>query len=542
MVVKHGLLGRLAEIRFADGSSTTPIALLTAQGALALTGTPGADLMQGTAGNDMLDGGAGSDTLVGGEGNDTLTGGQDAAPDTLDGGAGDDTLIASPGGATMSGGAGADAYVLGAGGASTITDDGGRIRMTDPFVYSVLRATLAGNNLTLSAPGFQAVVNDYAANAANWTLEDPEGTVMSMVDFLALSAQRPHGQSVQAVIADYQAQVHGGYVQKLLAQGYGAPDVNGTMKLSTSLMSEGSLAGNTSISYESSNSTRHYADVVRQSDSASIARGTGDIVGTSTTSTTQSTVATTTTKPGRVAVNHANLVWVPEPVPSASNPSVLMVEYTDPKTGQKQLLGHWERRDGHTVYENVDISTTVTKTTINQHTEIESTLSLEEIRAGASDNVISTYGYSVVDAGDGDDKVSVNYRRGSSDFPITDTSGSPLGALLYGNAGDDTLNGGEGADWLIGGQGSDTLDGRAGGDRYVAYDEDSVDSITDTGDDLYSYKDWYYKSIGITDWETYDGHAGEYYAYASDFADAKGYYASFQALVQALMDRGWDVA
>ncbi|VDC32998.1 Hint domain-containing protein [Pseudogemmobacter humi] len=65
-----------------------------------------ADTLNGLGGDDVLYGGGGNDSLSGGDGNDLLYGGD--GNDTLNGGNGNDTLIGGPGADSLIGGAGID--------------------------------------------------------------------------------------------------------------------------------------------------------------------------------------------------------------------------------------------------------------------------------------------------------------------------------------------------------------------------------------------------------------------------------------------------
>jgi Ca2+-binding RTX toxin-like protein len=147
----------------------------------------------------------------------------------------------------------------------------------------------------------------------------------------------------------------------------------------------------------------------------------------------------------------------------------------------------------------------------------DATLTLERISAGASDNDITTAGYSIVDAGAGDDTVTADFSpdwRYNQEFQVSpwyyDRPYDPrnLGALLDGNAGDDRLTGSAADDVLIGGDGDDFMNGGAGSDTYVVTaGVAGWDTIADSGGQAWSpetfstrYQDWYYQSQGIADW------------------------------------------
>ncbi len=78
-----------------------------------LVGHDGDDTLEGGLGNDQLFGGAGNDALNGGDGDDVLSGG--GGDDTLRGGPGDDMIIDGLGNDVLYGDAGNDTFVLAAG-------------------------------------------------------------------------------------------------------------------------------------------------------------------------------------------------------------------------------------------------------------------------------------------------------------------------------------------------------------------------------------------------------------------------------------------
>lgn len=89
-----------------------------------LFGGEGNDVMLGEGGNDTLDGGSGSDYLDGGDGDDYLDGGADMDVDTLLGGAGNDTLVGRAGD-VLEGGEGDDTYIIDGQVNVTISDNQG---------------------------------------------------------------------------------------------------------------------------------------------------------------------------------------------------------------------------------------------------------------------------------------------------------------------------------------------------------------------------------------------------------------------------------
>lgn len=67
-----------------------------------------------------------------------------------------------------------------------------------------------------------------------------------------------------------------------------------------------------------------------------------------------------------------------------------------------------------------------------------------------------------------------------------DLNGQTEGFMIYGNDGENSLQGGNGADWFYGGKGTDTLSGEGGDDVFVVDDFTATDLITDfsVGDDI----------------------------------------------------------
>ncbi len=103
--------------RFNDAINGAALAdlLFGGDGNDTLLGNSGNDSLNGGAGNDRLDGGSGNDSLDGGDGDDILLGGTGLFGDTLGGGAGNDRLDGGEGNDSLEGGAGNDVMTGGAG-------------------------------------------------------------------------------------------------------------------------------------------------------------------------------------------------------------------------------------------------------------------------------------------------------------------------------------------------------------------------------------------------------------------------------------------
>ena len=538
--VKQGLFGHIGTIRFADGSETTVAELVGAQDGITVSGSSFSDTIYGTAGDDLIDGMGGTDWLYGGSGNDVLRGGGGAALDFLYGEEGDDTLDPGPGGAQMAGGTGNDTYMFGFVTRSVVTDDGGRIRLKDNLRFSDLRARMNGNDLILSAAGApELLVQNYAANSAAWSIEDASGEEQSMPHFLS-SYVTPTG--AEAAIEEYVGRARSSYITTLIEGIWDDTyDSDGTVRLSHSNTTEFVSGAGTFITNFIQASTNGFETSTQESDEQTIGRATNDYTQLVSTVTSTTVVGLSTAQPNEKLFAAESLPSGEKPVwvPLKSSRAFLLggnargvsksLGGADYSTG-RELVGFW-------VYPTVPpiqsqeplfrVPVTETAITTNVLQESHNTLALEVIRAGASDNTITIFsGYNAIDAGAGNDTVTI---EGGSEFAIADWErDAVLGSLLYGNDGDDTLIGGDGADFLIGAGGADILDGRFGPDRYSVLDENSVDIIRDSGNDLFAYKDQFYSNLGIDDWRDRDSHGGQYFV---NF-EGRGYFNSLTEVSQ----------
>jgi Ca2+-binding RTX toxin-like protein len=102
-----------------------------------------------------------------------------------------------------------------------------------------------------------------------------------------------------------------------------------------------------------------------------------------------------------------------------------------------------------------------------------------ELHAGASNNVIASRTFGIIDAGAGNDLI--DDRMG----------GGAIGDVLYGGPGADRITGSGRGDLIIGGAGDDRLAGAAGDDTYYVI-------AADPGVDVVNEVTWYL-------WDTYDG-------------------------------------
>jgi Ca2+-binding RTX toxin-like protein len=113
-------------------------------------------------------------------------------------------------------------------------------------------------------------------------------------------------------------------------------------------------------------------------------------------------------------------------------------------------------------------------------------LMIPEVHAGDGNDVITGYGYGLIDAGAGDDIVIIDNGLSSSWMLGYFSEASRFnfemkqGVLIYGGAGNDRLYGGQGADILVDGDGDNFLDGGRGADTYVILPETGTCIIMDS--------------------------------------------------------------
>ena len=139
-----------------DGGSGADL-LFGGDGNDTLIGGIGADTLQGGAGNDSLDGGNDNDILFGEDGNDILTGG--SGSDQLIGNAGNDTLTDSEGDNTFYGDAGNDVITAGSG--NDYLDGGSGDDVLDGgFGIDTLRGQEGNDTYLIAADGSANILVD----------------------------------------------------------------------------------------------------------------------------------------------------------------------------------------------------------------------------------------------------------------------------------------------------------------------------------------------------------------------------------------------
>lgn len=539
IVIRNGLSGVVHAYRFADGAVVTHADLVgQAPVPLLIEGTVRDDVMHGSGMDDRLDGGAGDDHIHGAAGNDALMGGPGA--DGLHGGAGDDVLDGGPGDDVLSGDAGADSYLLRWGmGTDLVVEDGadpGTLALGPGVRFEDLDVWREANDLRVRFKGGTdgVRVRDYAATPQAWRMRDAAGVTRLLEDLVGPPPATHVPATFGAIVEDYGNRVRALYTTTLAQVGY-APDADGVLRRT------GSGIGT------SSSGTSHYsaAFAVRpvMVEGGSYVQRSGPFVRQRTlVSQTTTQVADYESRPGAVALaggsgggtarfypaggyagfeipSGATVLTVHGDRQAEDGGGSLAVDGYTGAVGSTQVTGYW-------VYGGTAPAGVSTRTVTHSVYRYDDTLTLEQVTGGDGADTIAVQGHAVVDGGAGNDVISASYprvwggpeqysgARWESQYGYGLTDSRVLGAVLYGNAGDDELRGSDAHDTLIGGAGTDRLDGRTGADTYVVGLTGGWDVIEDTGQPhlrwgevglpTSPYSDWYYRSIGHPDYMWYE--------------------------------------
>lgn len=533
--IKNGSAGTIQTYRFADGTVIThadlmaaaniPVIVLGTQESESLWGTvdddllnaaDGDDVVSSLSGNDSIDGGLGQDTIYAGSGDDLIDGGRD--DDELYGESGEDTFY-------IQWGMGRDIITDGLYNEVSYLEIGEGIELSD------LTHQKINNDLLIHFKGGEegVVIKDFYTRSQNWNLRDIDGNITVLQDFISTPAENVPS-SIEERMENYLVQAKSSYFQILGKQGYALS--NGVMKRTDREVNDYS-----STTYYHVN---EFNVSLQENDAQYISR---DVPAEETSSyTIFYDVKISYKLEGSPSSNS-----ISEFVNNSNNsvPPPLFVPYVD------VWGGHWSGPQdiepssnvvrgteglwiflpaGLTGYQASPSSSGVILTTqefIIQKIQVDTTVTLEKILAGASDNHIEVdqysdlFQYALVDAGAGDDQITVysnrnHYSSIEYSSPVVNLN---LGTFLYGNAGNDQIQGGWANDYIAGGDGDDTLDGGKGHDTYYIDANDSgidiiIDSYSmrngvlnnDAGEPMTLYMDKYYRSLGITDW--LDRHLG----------------------------------
>ncbi|MGH7961776.1 MAG: calcium-binding protein, partial [Candidatus Binatia bacterium] len=515
VAIKNGELGRVQDFRFADGTSLSHAELIQQLGFVYAEGSSAADRIEGSIEDDTLSGLGGDDTLNGNAGDDSLNGGH--GDDVLNGAAGSDELSGGSGNDVLQGGEGVDTYLVHSGmGRDTIIEnaaDGNVLKLDAGVTPADLIATRQQNNLFL---GFRytregVLIKDYYSQARTWQINISEGVTQGLDEFISQVGATEGVSTVDEALARYKATFGSLYRSTLSENGYEFRGDGNYHREVTFVSSFGSSAV-------------HYIDsynlVARSDDSSEIF--TNSRYETARISFSQST-SEVTERPvdrnrrlgvgggGGDSARFYRLGEYEGPIEVPAGYTRSMVFGPDPNGGYgNAFLGFWVYPPGHS-----DSSGTLTRTITNTNSEFQQTLTLEELTAGGLNNRIDARGYAIIDSGAGDDVIDAS---ASSPYdvgfphPLPHRAGSShlFGGFLYGNEGDDQIYGSDRGDTLLGGRGYDYLDGGKGPDSYLLLaGHEGFDIIDDSGNGVKihgefgtwsEYMDWYYPSVGISDW------------------------------------------
>ncbi len=165
----------------------------------------GDDIVYGSRGADRINGGAGDDTLEGGDGNDTLSGG--AGEDLILGGAGDDVLNAGAGSDMVDGGTGndtlvfddafADVIIRKAGNSYVIMrgDDTDIVTNVENFKFGDVTVS-AASAITTAGPSITAVSDPQTGNVLAVAENSATGTVVATVTASDLNLSAAIGENL----------------------------------------------------------------------------------------------------------------------------------------------------------------------------------------------------------------------------------------------------------------------------------------------------------------------------------------------------------
>lgn len=538
IVIRNGLAGVVHEYRFADGAVVTHADLVgQAPVPLLIEGTARDDVMHGSDMDDRIDGGAGDDHMYGAAGNDALAGGPGA--DGLNGGTGDDVLDGGLGDDVLSGDAGADSYLLQWGmGTDLVVEDGAdtsTLALGPGVRFEDLDVWLEANDLRVRFKGGTdgVRIRDYAAMPQVWQMRDAAGATRPLEDLVGPPPAARVTATFEEIAEDYGNRVRALYTTTLARLGY-VPDADGVLRRTASGVGT------------SSSGTSHYSAAFAvlpvTVEGGSYVQQSGPFVRERTlVSQTTTRVADYDSRPGAVALaggsgggtarfypsggyagfeipSGATVVTVHGGTEAEDGGGSLAVDGYTGAIGSTRALGYW-------VYGGAAPAGVATRTVTHSVYRYDDTLTLERVAGSDGDDTIAVQGHAVADGGAGNDVISASYPPvwgGPSQYSgalweyqygygLTDSR--VLGAVLYGNAGDDELRGSDAHDTLIGGAGTDRLDGRAGADTYVVGITDGWDIIEDTGHlhlrwgevgpPTSPYSDWYYRSIGYPNYMWY---------------------------------------
>ncbi len=477
---------RIEQIVFGDGS------VVTAQELDALP----LDTYVGGMQNDIISGTNANDTMLGGDGIDTYRFGYNMGMDTV--------VDASAGGNSI------DLQGLG---------------------FSNLSATQSGNDLLLKIRGTNQgmTLKDYYLTTQDWTVTDGNGVQQTMTDILTATANQDEYSTLRGdFLTAQEAQIraanpahsalgttvtaYNSKVTTTTTTNYtwlsGGPDsstTSTTVTADTGYFAEGMGSWGYLSLFDQQTGIRNTAI---NSDAAYIVADAGQV---SFSSGRYVQAALNLGMPYNVSTNQSQSLrtyWITD--------SFGMV--TGKATETAQIQTDLSSQDGSVVAIYADASVAPPQAVLSWLASRTDTFNLQEITGGASDNTIdaSNNRYAMVNGGAGNDTLyggGLSFGGEGNDVLIG-------GTLQYGGNGNDVLIGG---DAMSGGAGNDVMEGGAASSRYLIDPaQTGIDLIRDTGDSEAAYKDWYYSSLGIPNWQMRDRWGG-YYTSASASSDS-GYF------------------
>ncbi|MGH9255858.1 MAG: calcium-binding protein, partial [Vicinamibacterales bacterium] len=551
--VQRGELGNFATVTVNDGAGGT-VTLTHAQ-LMAQYAAQGF-VYDGSAAAETLTGTSFADTMFGGAGADTIS--ANAGDDRIDGGAGNDAL---------SGGAGNDTYLLAFnGGRDTVMEDGAAepnavhtVQLDAGIASAMVKATRVGNDLEvqLRATSDALVLKDFYLQPQSWQdgwqVRDIAGATSSLASFIPVTPP-PAATWLDEEKDVFRARREQVYGSNRQAEGYSA--LGGNVYQRTEQVFDYAVrasSGSTTtrqliVQSQSSDAAVIFLDTsftgtvlpqtggsfdiglphVRGADGArgEVASGFGGTgsnefvpVGTAMRGMSGAGVAL---NPGDYAVP----VYAPRTGSAGGVRNAGSTDYANAgsynNTSQWELVGYQIVRAGSGGGgEPGRVAATATYSNFDQR------LTVPDLVAGVSDNVITAEDASLIEAGAGDDQVFmrngfffagpaweealgvfVPFGSFVTDFGPRENG---LGGFVDAGAGNDTVHGSNGQDTIAGGDGTDAVDGKAGSDRYLyAANESGIDALADSGLDAFSYLDWYYWNQGILNWAERFAHPDEW--------------------------------
>ena len=575
-----------------------------AAGSFTYRGTERADTLSGTRSDDSLYGGAGNDLILGNDGNDRI-----------DGGEGDDVL---------DGGRGNDAYLLGFNsGRDRIVEDGARdslsvqtIQLDVGVAAGMLKGARVGDDLQvqIEATGDALVLEGFYNQPQswqdNWMVRNTQGqaanlsTVLSQTPPVAadwLGAQKLAYQTQREQAFGLVAKTDGlvpvggtSYRQVQYEFNYGGRT---TTRTTVHQLVEGEYTLSQPDGSASVGPFYVPSETVTQSETITIANPVfaNGAVGRSKVAQGQSAFSATGAPAGvgdTANVPEGGMIWLTKPsfpgqmagagftvspgdvlipvyglnigIPPSGTTTNNGTQTVPPELNSSAyaLVGyrvhHGTPGSQPVVHETPVVNPTVVVPLATLRNE---DFHVPDVLAGDEANSITAYSATVVNAGGGDDVISLasenqfvnpfapdfkalfatrdwrsnvaadqlfdrfspsasQYRYLAAHKPVSERNseearladrGDLVGGFVDAGASDDLVTGSDAKDTIAGGDGADTLDGGAGADTYLYMAvEIGVDQLADSRNDLTAYFDWFYANQGILNWDERLNHAGTY--------------------------------